>query len=217
MSAFTLAPTGAGAYTQLLLGAGSSNWSAVTTNDGDTTWIKTNGDSTQRQDTYVMADLPANAISITGSVTCNYVMRTAGTPDGSEKWRSLFRSGTTDYVYGSNMTVINASYNLYSQAWADLSGTPWTVALLNGIQAGSRAQAATAVSRQTQFYLSGDYVASGLFVVTHALPLIGTLPLAGMAGLMRLLEPHVRYTRDELESMWNDILRSRRGYVFAGA
>jgi hypothetical protein len=186
----------------------------VSNNDGDTNWIKNNGDSVQRQDTYVMADLPANAVSISGNVTANATLRTAGSPDGSEKWRTMFRSGTTDYVFGSSITVPTQGYTVNSQAWATLGGTSWTVALLNGAQAGMRALAATGTSRFTYFTLTGNYVASGLFVIPWAIPLLGTLPLSYFTDLMHLLEPHIRYSRDELERMWNDIRRSRRAYAF---
>lgn len=58
-----------------------------------------------------------------------------------------------------------------------------------------------------------DYVATGMFVVTFVIPLLGILS-ASFDKIMRQLLPKVRYTQRELEQIRQDIRNAQRGYLF---
>jgi hypothetical protein len=133
----TLRPTGAGNSTQFTPSAGS-NWQNVddTTHDGDTTY---NASSTNGHiDLFALGDL----VTATGTVEgIKVVQRWRKDDAGSRTARRVIRTGATNYEGGD--VSMSDSYTTSTEVIEQNPNTTadWTIANVNGLEAGYKLQA----------------------------------------------------------------------------
>jgi hypothetical protein len=204
----------------------ADNWVKVGSYDAVTT-INTDDDGTsmfRNKDIdipsrllFVYSNLPADAVGV-NSLT-QYAKLNKFTPGSGTggKYNWVHRYGTTDYLNG--YTAFPSPWTMRdSGSIAFGGGGGWTVDRVRDCEYGIRYQDADSYDEASYYYQSYhtvevDYIASGMFVVTFVLPLLGVLS-ASFDKIMRQLLPRVRYTREELEKIRQDIRNSQRGYSF---
>lgn len=132
-------------------------------------------------------------------------------------------SGAGNFVFIHNIAgvtynsvgVVNVPYpanwnEKLSATFDPGSGGSWTPSLYNGARFGIRGQGdGAAYGNVTSLKVVIDYVASGMFTVTYALPFIGII---GIGQLMQRLMPRIKYDRLELERIGMDFRNSQRSY-----
>lgn len=161
MPFFAIGPSGAGASTQWTLSAGGSNYTAMAASDGFTSYIRGDG---AEYDSYICTNLPGDASGVTDSVT-HTIVCADGLGTGSQTISHFIRSAGINYNFG-NTTIVPADGQLYTfqktQTGTAVLGTPWTVALLNGLEIGVLA-GATGGGRVLATYvaLTGTYSTTG--------------------------------------------------------
>lgn len=145
MATLTLRPSGDGQYTEFALqnpGSGS-HWEKVDEEsaDGDTTYVYSNGEASQRRDLF---DVPSSGIS--ASATINSVQiyaRARGASASPGNFSIGFRDGTGDWWQGSPNALVDGVYNNYDTG--ALSTNPrttnaWTLSEINALNIGVRAE-----------------------------------------------------------------------------
>lgn len=163
-------------------------------------------------------DLPADAVSVnslTQYATLGRYLPGVGV-GGQYNW--LHKYGGVDYFVG--LANFPPSWTQHSAVITFGGGGGWTVEKVNNSIFGIRYTDPSAYGAygdaaylETYHMVSVDYVASGMFVVTFIIPLLGIIS-ASFDKLMRQLLPRVRYTREELERIRQDIRNAQRGYSF---
>lgn len=190
MPAFTLEATAEGVNTQWTLGAGASKTVAVSDSD-DGTYIYTAG--TNRQ-SFVTADLPADAVGVTAPVTCN--CRGADVSATADLIHSHFRYSAANYEDGTGWNFSTTPAN-YTRDWpTGPGGGAWTVAMLNACEMGVYKGGTTNNVRVYKLNLSGNYFQAGacfIPLLSLAAAAIGPgLQLVHMPGLARFIFEHRR-------------------------
>jgi len=145
----TLRPDALGTYTEwtTVFPTGTPHWDAVNdnTSDGDSTYIETA--TLGHRDMFNLPDIPSHATVSSVKVYAN-AKRTVG----GASLQIGIRSGTTD----SWATAVSptTSYVLYNNTWTTdpNTGSAWTAAGVNAMQAGVSCNAAKGV-RVTQVYV----------------------------------------------------------------
>jgi hypothetical protein len=140
----TLAPSGIGAYDHWTANTGSRT-SAVSTNDGDSSYIDT-ASWTETFD-FANAGIPGNAV--VNSVTLQTLAR--ATASGASLWLAAENGGAPNLGSANALTT---SYQTFSRAMTTnpLTGNPWTASEVNGwtTSFGVRGTAGSAAPRVTQ-------------------------------------------------------------------
>jgi len=125
----TLLPEGNGTSTQWMASGTGSNWEAVVTDDGDSSYVFTS--TRYDTDRYAMEDLPGPG-TVT-EVRAYFQARRAGNPPAGNLSHGI-AAGGTDYTAASSL---GTGYALYQNTWTQnpATGTAWTVEEVNGLQA----------------------------------------------------------------------------------
>jgi len=157
-------------------------------------------------------DLPSDAVAVNILTQYASLGRTASGGNSIYNWAHKY--GGVPYLAGS--TGFPPSFTVNSAVILFGGGGGWTVERVNNSVFGIRF--ATANLNLVYYYESYhkvivDYVVSGMFVITFVLPLLGIISTS-FDRLMRQLLPRVRYTREELEKIRQDVRNSQRGYSF---
>jgi len=147
-STTTLNPNASGAQTGLYRGAGTSNWNACTTSDGDTSYVRWGG-SNWTYDLYNLAD-PVSPTGTINSVTVYFEAMAVPAPTQPSA-QTVIRIGTTNYYGGTSTTIgvgttltLTTSYATYSNTYLTKpGGGSWGWADINSLQAGVALRQAT--------------------------------------------------------------------------
>jgi len=158
-------------------------------------------------------DLPGDAVGVNSLTQYATLGRSAS--GGVSSWNWTHRYSSVDYFVGS--AAFPPSWTSYNAAITFGGGSGWTVEKVNNSLFGIRYQEAIDHDGR-RYYISYhmvnvDYIASGMFVITFIIPFLGIISTS-FDRLMRQLLPQVRYTREELERIRQDIKNSQRGYSF---
>jgi hypothetical protein len=164
----TLDPNASGSSTQLYRGAGTSNWNACTTSDGDTSFVSWGDTSWSRYDLYNLADTSLSGTI--NSVTVYFEARAVPTPTQPSA-QTVIRISSTNYYGGTSTTrgggttyTLTKSYATYSYTYSTKpGGGSWTWSDINSLQAGVALRSASGVygqayeSRCTHVWVVVDY------------------------------------------------------------
>lgn len=187
----------------------------INSNDGNTSYYHIAGNSAGNL-IWNVDNAPVDAVGV-NSIIIHAIMGNSG---NAGNWRFRDGDATTTYTDGVDITSKPSYTNVASPdvTWGPLSGTR-TIALFNSTSygIGNLGDDSTNDQRCTMIYVILDYIQSGMFVITWALPLLGVILPGMMPGLMRKLAPKITYTEPELESIRQDIRNAQRGYCFMGA
>ena len=156
MPAFTLEATAdSGNNDAWALGAGTTKWQAMADSDDGTYIQRTPG--TQRQG-FVTENLPGEAVAIVGSVTVN--MRGKDVTVTADTCAASIWYSSTDYDRaGQDFTT---SIVDYPKAFANLSGTPFTPAIINASEIGVHRLAGTSNTMNVyKLNMTGNYQVGG--------------------------------------------------------
>jgi len=215
MPAFQINPTAEGFYTGWTNAGGATKVISVT-DAVDGNYIHDAGGIAYQ--TFVLEDLPTEAVAIEGDVVGFERSRTAGTPDDPIRIRLRYSGTDADSTNISNTT----SFTDYTKNFGTAPGAvPWTPTILNATEGGvvTLAAAFAQQNRCTRFYLYGNYTPAGGGFAFLVVGLVGgllgaSLMLADMPGIARavaqarvpgvgvsIIQPH-EYQRalDELKS-----------------
>lgn len=189
MPAFTLTPSSEGTHTAWTLGAGGSKTAAVDKDSGDATYIYSPSGGGGNRNSFVQDDIDSSAVQITGNVSARYRIWDGNTQ--SATYRQYWRySGTND----DSAAVDNPSTSPadFTNNFATFnSGTPWTVAIINGLEIGIHAVTSGSYQQRCgELYTFGNYVQGGGGMAYLVVSLIGgllgaNLALADMPGIAR--------------------------------
>ncbi len=134
----TKLPDANGTYAELSE-LGVSGYTAVTTNDGDTTAIYQKGDAGALQTTFHVADLPSDA-KFVDSVVQHTLLRCDNCAPGLvDWWPAAYYSGTTITGSGSSCGNSPGEYTDSSQTWPNSPVGAWTPASFNATEFGLKA------------------------------------------------------------------------------
>lgn len=130
-----LLPTGAGNYAQFALTGAATNWQAVSEvpPDNDTSYVSSS--TAGQRDSYAMADLPANTLSVAAVVA---KLRARKTDAGSRTLNPAFRIAGTDY--DGTAQTLGTSYLQQYQVYNTNPATSaaWTPSDVNGAEFGEK-------------------------------------------------------------------------------
>lgn len=216
--AFTIRPTSQGNYSGFSLGAGGSKPAAVS-DQSDATYIVSSDNATYTE-SYVLEDLPAEAGTISGSVTGNLRRVYTGDPP---TLTALFRLSGTDSEAGVSNDV---SIGNVAAAFASApGGGAWTVAGVNGLEAGLKAVCGIADFQYCyEIWVTGNYdVQNGGFAFLLQLAGLSSLPLAGAMDVSQFLrylahwhrrQSHSIISGDEICRAWAEVKAYRHPTFF---
>lgn len=204
MAIVNLLPTATGAYSAWTIGAGSRPTLAQT-NDGLTSYCL---NRFLVHDSYAVDNMPADAASIT-TVQCQAYMNQDQSGDAGTCTLFVRYSATNTFGSAFGLTT---SWVLKTYTFPNVpGGSGWTVAEVDGTEAGVRHDATSSVWAQyTMLFLRVTYVQSGEtfipFYYSVLAPLLAPLIGAGLTldqftAAVRLVS-RVRYDDAELEKMW---------------
>lgn len=218
MATALLSAVAEGTYTAFTLAAGASKMAAVNTDDADTTYISTAGDSTSRVQTFTNSQLPADAGTIFTAGVSVKSRLDSGT-NGANQFHRIRYSGTD-----SNGTAfgLTASYVSYNHAYPNApGGAAWTAAIVNATEFGIAYNADTINRRVTWAFFQITYEpnAGGFaFLVNGLFPWVAL----GFEQFAQILAAPVRYGRTlawyqghEVRDAFRAYREARRPVVFA--
>ncbi len=150
----TLLPEGNGTSTQWTTSGAGSNWEAIVTDDGDSSYVFTSA----RYDTdrYQMEDLPSPG-TVT-EVRAYFRARRTSNPAGELSYG--INTGGSDYTASASLTT---GYVLCQASWVQNpnTGTAWTPGDVNALQAVIvHDQKQSREHRVTQVYLEVDFISA---------------------------------------------------------
>lgn len=160
MPSFTLRPNGNGAY------AGWAGHSYTSLSDAsDTTYMNTNAEA-EFYSSYTMADLPADAGSISGDVTWHN--RNTYTGDAPISQQAFFRYSSTNSLVGVASYYYLGGIGEATAAYALAPGSAaWTPAILNATEIGCYANMGfNDFLYCYDLWATGTYLQSGAFFVS---------------------------------------------------
>jgi len=162
----SVTPSAAGDETNLIPNTGT-NWEAVATSDGDTTYVESDTSDTYLTDLYNLDDTTTAPGEI-NSVTVYFSARALSTPTQASAYTRIKTSGTT---YDGTAQTLTTSYATYSTAYTTnpQSGNEWTWKEINDLQAGvglrralTTGKGSSRPSRCTQVWVVVDYTPATL-------------------------------------------------------
>lgn len=187
----------------------------INSDDGSTSYYRNLDWNPNSYLLFSYQDLPGDVVSInslTQYATLGRILNGSGV-GGVYRW--IHRYGGIDYPVGS--AAFPPSWTSHNAAITFGGGGGWTIEKVNNSLFGIYYNDATYLDSsyylETYHKVSVDYVASGMFVITFIIPLLGIVS-SSFDRLMRQLLPRVRYTREELERIRQDIRNAQRGYSF---
>jgi hypothetical protein len=152
-----LRPSGSGHTDDLSSQGSSSNWRCVdeSTSDGDNTYVYRDSGSSERFDTYEIEASSLTLPTIT-SITVHVVARVSS---GSGVVRECIRIGGTNY-FSTDTDTLTGSYVDYTYTWTNNpnTGSAWTWANINALEAGVALTHYYGSSRCTQVYVEVNYI-----------------------------------------------------------
>lgn len=128
-----LLPTGAGTTTQFTPSTGS-NFAAVddAIPNGDTDYVEST--TVGQKDTYALADLPANIVTVKSVAMVHYVRKTDA---GSRQMGAVLRSGGTDYTHPTGVDLSDSYLYSFRNWGSNPSGAAaWTPTAVNALEVG---------------------------------------------------------------------------------
>jgi len=184
----------------------------INSNDGSVTFFRVWEFDQPSSLLFHYQDLPSDAVAV--NILTQYASLGRLASGGNSIYNWTHKYSSVQYHVGN--TTFPPSWTTYSSVITFGGGGGWTVEGVNNSVFGIRF--ATANLNLVYYYESYhkvivDYVVSGMFVITFVLPLLGIISTS-FDRLMRQLLPQVRYTREELEKIRQDIRNSQRGYSF---
>lgn len=160
----TLTVSGEGTYSEGTYVGGSTNATNLTSDDGDTSYIKTDYVSSPGEThTWNYSNITASASTI-NSVTVYFKVKAVTT---SHTYYFIARVGGSNYSYGSYTADLTGSYALISYTWDTNpnTGSKWTVDEVNSSEFGYQSKGLNELY-DTYSYVVVDYTAQTVPTVT---------------------------------------------------
>jgi len=199
-------------YDQWTLQGALNNVDAINTNDGSTSYFDNVDWLFPSRLLHSYQDLPNDAVVVNSLTQYATLGRSISGGVSIRNW--IHRYNDVDYLVGS--TVFPPAWTAESSVITFGGGGGWTVEKVNNSMFGIRYESA-GLHDDIHYLITYhkvivDYTASGMFAITFVIPLLGIIS-ASFDRIMRQLLPHVRYTREELEKIRQDIRNAQRGYL----